>query len=150
VFLAFLEYLYTDEVEAMASKTSPVYIDFALDLLAVADQFLVDALKRKCEIAIKRSISVSNVSFMLQTADERQALALRKKCFDFVLVNFGDVIGTPSFSQLPQQLLQEVLFAASRRGVNIGASVCVNVPGTGANGNSSVSSASTPPAPSAQ
>ena len=70
--------------------------------------------------------------------------------FDFVLFCGRDVIGTPSFSQLPQQLLQEVLFAASRRGVNIGASVCVNVPGTGANGNSSVSSASTPPAPPAQ
>ena len=47
VFLAFLEYLYTDQVEAMAaSKTAPVDTDFALDLLAVADQFLVDTLKR--------------------------------------------------------------------------------------------------------
>jgi RCC1 and BTB domain-containing protein len=120
VFLGLLEYLYTDNVDSLNPKGSHVDIDYALDLLAVADQFLVGSLKRKCEMAIKRSINVENVSFMLQTADERQANALRRKCFDFVLHHFGQVIATPAFSQLPQLLLQEVLHAASRRGVQIG------------------------------
>jgi hypothetical protein len=35
-----------------------------------------------------------NVSVMLRIADERQAMGLRKKCMDFILKNFGRVIGT--------------------------------------------------------
>jgi len=90
-------------------------VAFALDLLAIADQFLVSALKRACEKAIKASITIENVSFMLLTADERQALALRRKCFDFMMRHFDEVIATEAFSSLPQTLLHEVLVSASQR-----------------------------------
>ena len=49
-FLAFLEFLYTEGVEALRSHE--VDIDFALDLLGLADQFLVEPLKVLCEKAI--------------------------------------------------------------------------------------------------
>lgn len=118
VFLAFLEFLYTDEVSGFDAQSVPM--DFALDLLSLADQYLVEALKRKCEMAIQRSITVENVSFMLATSDARRALELRRRCFEFILVRFGEVIGTKSFSELPTNLLQEVLIEASRRGVHVG------------------------------
>lgn len=157
-FLSFLEYLYTDHVEALASPSFSV--DAALDLLTIADRFLVEHLKRLCEVAIQRTISVDNVATMLEVvrspaggrgrrrgkfgerermaamllvfvslptrrlwrpfvasrqADSRNASALRARCFDFILSNFGRVIATKAFTELPQPLLREVLLEASRR-----------------------------------
>jgi len=117
VFLGFLEFLYTDVVTGL--EPTAVELSFALDLLTLADQFLVDALKRKCEAAVQKSITIENVSEMFVTADSRQALALRKKCFDFMLQNFGKVIATKSFSELPPNFIREVCLEASKRGVVI-------------------------------
>ena len=52
-----------------------------------------------------------------QVADARCANNLRQRCFEFILRNFGKVIGTASFTELPQHLLQEVLKTASQKGV---------------------------------
>ena len=116
VFMSFLEYLYTDRVQALQK---PHAVEFALDLLTVADQFLVESLKMLCESTIQKSINVENVASMLSVADSRGALGLRKKCFDYILRHFGKVIGTPTFSEISKPLLQEVLFAASKRGVHL-------------------------------
>lgn len=116
VFMALLEYLYTDRVQALQE---PHAVEFALDLLTVADQFLVEPLKMLCENAIQKSINVENVATMLATADARGAFGLRKKCFHYILRHFGKVIGTPAFSEISKPLLQEVLFAASKRGVHL-------------------------------
>jgi hypothetical protein len=45
-----LEYLYTEQVEAL--NQFDIDMNFALDLLSLADQYLVDQLKKKCEEAI--------------------------------------------------------------------------------------------------
>jgi len=115
--LALLEFLYTDEVQSLSSNSFD--LNFALDLLAVADQFLVEGLKRQCEIAIQKSMSVENVAFMFKNADQRQASSLRKRCFDYIIRYFGKVIGTDGFIGLPSHLLKEVLFAAHEKGVSI-------------------------------
>ena len=74
VFMALLEYLYTDRVQACRAHA----VEFALDLLSVADQFLVEPLKMLCENAIQKSICVDNVASMLATADARSAVGLQK------------------------------------------------------------------------
>ena len=86
----------------------------------MADQYLVEALKRKCEVSIQKSITVENVALMLTTADQRAAPALRKRCFEFVMVHFGEVLGTQTFTDLPPALLREVCTKASARGVRVG------------------------------
>ncbi|KAF0698331.1 Aste57867_11051 [Aphanomyces stellatus] len=117
VFLAMLEYIYTDRVAVLESGSLDV--DFALDLISVADQYLLDNLKRKCEFAIQKSIDMSNFTIMIKTAHYRQAQSLKRGCIDFILANFGVVIGSPTFMDLPQDLMQEILVMASRRGVII-------------------------------
>uniref|UniRef100_A0A7S2RFP8 BTB domain-containing protein n=1 Tax=Mucochytrium quahogii TaxID=96639 RepID=A0A7S2RFP8_9STRA len=117
VVLALLEFLYTDQVEGLNPTT--VDLDFALDLLVLADQFLVERLKTLCEISIQKSITVENVAVMFRTADVRGATALRKRCFEFMQKNFGRVIGTEGFAALPRELLREILFAAHNKGVSI-------------------------------
>ena len=67
VFLALLEYIYTDKVEGLDPHS--VRLEFALDLLKMADQYLLDPLKNMCEKSIYKSIDVDNVAYMLGTAD---------------------------------------------------------------------------------
>lgn len=114
-FLAFLEFLYTDTVKGLL----PEFVDtnYALNLLCVADRFLVDTLKVLCKKAIERSITVENAAYMLRVVDERKATELRRSCFEFCLKHFGKVIGTASFAELPRHLLKEVLHEAQKRGV---------------------------------
>lgn len=149
VFLAFLEFLYTDEVLGLSPSSSSAlpsplpatnnrreghramgggnnphntmeHLSFAMDLLSLADQYLLDALKRKCEHAILKGITASNVAMMLATADARNAMDLRRRCLDYILANFARVIPTTAFAELPTPLLHEVLVEASKRGVQIG------------------------------
>lgn len=152
VFLALLEFLYTDNVlclynypfvssnqaavvtadasatarlkglaEAQGSKdiTSEGGVEFALELLSLADQYLVGRLKRFCENAVEKSIRSANVARMLRIADQRMSSDLRRKAFHFILKHFGEVIATADFATLPPHLLQEVLAEASRRGATL-------------------------------
>merc|ERR1712216_744178 len=73
-------------------------LEFALDLLALADQFLVERLKQLCAKAVQKSIAVDNVAMLLKTADARDARGLRARCFHFALFHFGEVIATRDFS----------------------------------------------------
>ena len=60
------------------------HVAFAMDLVAVADQFLVEPLKRLCENVIQSCIHVDNVAIMLRAADARHSTVLRKRCFEYV------------------------------------------------------------------
>ena len=60
------------------------HVAFAMDLVAVADQFLVEPLKRLCENVIQSCIHVDNVAIMLKAADARHSNVLRKRCFEYV------------------------------------------------------------------
>eukprot|EP00941_MAST-03F_sp_MAST-3F-sp1_P001907 g1907.t1 len=91
-------------------------VDFLMDLLRLADQFLVNRLKAFCASFLLKRITVENCSWLLKTSDACNAPELRKRSFRFVLQHFGDVIATSDFSNLPPPLLQEVLFEAKRRG----------------------------------
>ena len=92
-------------------------MEFILELLRLADQYLVLSLRKMCESSILRLISVDNVSILLQNAHFRDAFALKKRCLSFILDHFAAVIATDAFIVLPPELLQEVLRAASRQGV---------------------------------
>lgn len=93
---------------------------FAMDLLSLADQYLLDGLKRRCEHAILRAVSCSNVSAVLATADAQNASDLRRRCLEYIHLHFSRVIATKGFAELPTPLLHEVLVEAARRGVTVG------------------------------
>lgn len=106
--------------QVMSLRSPHVELGFALDLLSLADQYLVDSLKRKVEAAIQHSITVANVSLVLAAANTRQAVDLKKRCLDFIFSNFKSVIVLKNFVELPTALLQEVLLEAANRGVSVG------------------------------
>ncbi|GLE10036.1 hypothetical protein PINS_up022010 [Pythium insidiosum] len=117
VFAALMEFLYTDEVLALDHPGTE--LEFLLQLMALTDQYLVTALTRLCEAAILRRLNVENVCAILDMAHFRDAFKLKRRCMTFILDHFAEVIATEAFVGLPQELLQEVLQAASRSGVVI-------------------------------
>jgi len=106
VFLALLEYLYTDEIE--------VSLDMAMDLFVAADQFGVERLKRLCERMILASINVESAATILQAANMHHAVGLRQSCFDFILRNFDAVSKTPAFEEMGRSNV-ELVFEVLRR-----------------------------------
>merc|ERR1711959_531459 len=92
VFLALMEYLYTDEIE--------ISLDLAMDLFVAADQFGVERLKRLCEKKILVSINIDSAARILQAAYKHHAAGLRQSCFDFILRNFDAVSKTSAFEEM--------------------------------------------------
>mmetsp|Transcript_31762 Transcript_31762/g.90585 ORF Transcript_31762/g.90585 Transcript_31762/m.90585 type:complete len:512 (-) Transcript_31762:53-1588(-) len=104
VFLALLEYLYTDEVD--------INLDIAMDLFVAADQFGVERLKRLCENKILASINIDSAALILQAANLHMAHGLRQSCMDFILRNFDVVSKTPAFEDMGRsnvELVFEIL-----------------------------------------
>ena len=92
IFLALLEYLYTDNVD--------ISLEIAMELFQAADQFGVDRLKRMCESKMLASINVENAATIFHAADAHAARSLREKCLNFVLTNFDAVTRTAAFEEM--------------------------------------------------
>eukprot|EP00638_Chattonella_subsalsa_P015437 CAMPEP_0117818270 /NCGR_PEP_ID=MMETSP0949-20121206/1148_1 /TAXON_ID=44440 /ORGANISM="Chattonella subsalsa, Strain CCMP2191" /LENGTH=452 /DNA_ID=CAMNT_0005656753 /DNA_START=128 /DNA_END=1486 /DNA_ORIENTATION=+ len=104
IFLALLEYLYTDEVN--------VSLDIAMELLQAADQFGVERLKKMCESKMLASISIENAASIFHAADLHNAKSLREKCLNFILSNFDAVTKTSCFEEMGRtniELVFEIL-----------------------------------------
>lgn len=69
-FMKMLEFIYTDDVGELPFNT-------AVDLLIVAEQFLLDRLKGICEDKIRRGIAMENVINICITAHQLQATSLK-------------------------------------------------------------------------
>merc|ERR1719375_2362577 len=106
VFLAVLEFLYTDELE--------IKLDMAMDLFVAADQFGVERLKKMCEKTILQSISVENAAHILVAADMHHARSLRQRCLDFILRHFDSVSKTSAFEEMGRRNV-ELLFEILKR-----------------------------------
>lgn len=104
VFLALLEYLYTDEIE--------MSLELAMDLFVAADLFGVERLKRLCEKKIFGSIGVDSAARILVAASKHHATELRQSCLDFILRNFDAISKTAGFEEMGRnnvELMFEIL-----------------------------------------
>ncbi len=88
IFRMLLEFLYTDDVSALLADAPP---DDIIDLLAVANQFTLDPLKKECEAALQRFIDFDNVCPLFQAASAYNAGRLRSSCFKFMLKHHAKV-----------------------------------------------------------
>ncbi|KUF80442.1 RCC1 and BTB domain-containing protein 2 [Phytophthora nicotianae] len=86
VFAAFMEFLYTDQVVALA--TPDLAADFALELHALADQYLVTSLRRLFHTLVEAKFVQTN------SAHFRNAFTLKKRCLGFIMDHFAHVIAS--------------------------------------------------------
>ena len=125
-FMKFVAFLYTDKLEILGEKlgssSTSKHLSCAriiIELMSLSDRFKVDKLKSLVEHYAKKSLSIESVAAMLNTSYEMQDSCLKNHCFDYVMKHFGEVIGTPAFSELPPSVLREVLGAASKLGATV-------------------------------
>jgi hypothetical protein len=66
VFAHLLAFLYTDSLAGVDANT-------AIDLIAIADHFMLPRMKNICEIRIQKDVEVENVAYVFHGADMYQA-----------------------------------------------------------------------------
>lgn len=104
IFLAVLEYLYTDEVN--------VPLESAMELFVAADLFGIPRLQAICERRLLESISVENAATIFYAADIHSAFSLRNKALGYILSHFEAVSKTPAFEDMARcnvELVFEIL-----------------------------------------
>jgi hypothetical protein len=107
VFLALLEYLYTDELD--------IQLELAMDMFQAADQFGVERLKRMCENVILDSICIENAASIFFAADTHNAKNLRERSLSFILSHFDFVAKTPAFEEMGRTNVDLVFEILKRR-----------------------------------
>lgn len=90
VFEAMMTCIYTGTVD--------VKYEIAHELLQAADQYLLDGLKRLCELAIAEELSYNNIMHIYELAETYHAPQLMTSTILFTLEHYKDLIKTNSFT----------------------------------------------------
>lgn len=102
--LAFLEYIYGEELEA--DKFS---VDFLFELLQLSDEYLLDDLYKLCHKKIKAKVNVANVCDILVAADGLNLAEIKAQCLELTIANFAEVTQKESYNRMikyPHLLLE--------------------------------------------
>ncbi|XP_078613708.1 RCC1 and BTB domain-containing protein 1-like isoform X1 [Branchiostoma floridae x Branchiostoma japonicum] len=108
VYRAFLEYLYTDQVDLPPED--------AIGLLDLANSYCEQQLKKLCERIIKQGITVENAAMLLAAAIKYEARDLEEFCFRFCFNHMTAVTQTEAFNKLDEQTVKNFILKAAQRG----------------------------------
>lgn len=84
VFEAMMRYIYTGHVE--------VTPDIANELLQASDQYLLEGLKRQCEMSLAQHLTVQNVVGMFEASEAFSAPQLGMRCVLFTLEHYDEIV----------------------------------------------------------
>ena len=88
-----IEYLYTGGITDFSPK-------IALDILGLADAYMLEGLKYLCENTLINNVDNDNVCSLLIDASKFSALELKKCCQSYLIKNFQEVSETKAFEEL--------------------------------------------------
>lgn len=82
----------------------------ALDLLGLADAYMLEGLKYLCENTLMHNVDNDNVCALLIDANKYSSTELKKFCINYLIKNFSEVQNTRGFEdfELYPSLLMEV------------------------------------------
>ena len=102
-YLLMMEYLYSGSIQNFNAKV-------ALDLLGLADAYMLEGLKYLCENTLMHNVDNENVCSLLIDANKYSAHELKKFCQQYLMKNFQEVSHTKAFEELEYypSLLMEV------------------------------------------
>lgn len=103
IFLMFLEFLYTDDVDF--TKVSP---DDVIELLGVANQYTLDQLTDRCDRELQKFIDFENVVVLFQAASLYHAERLRSSCVKFILRSYDKLEKEGVLEQLSEDVVEEL------------------------------------------
>ena len=105
---ALFKFIYTNDVVVAPA--------IAVDLLSCADEYLLPALRSRCETVIKSTIDTENVACHLKAADMHSAEELKQACMQYIVRNFKAVSCSDSFLELGKELMREVFVPSVSEG----------------------------------
>lgn len=102
-YLFMIEYLYTGGIGNFNPKV-------ALEILGLADAYMLEGLKYLCENTLIHNIDNDNVCSLLIDANKYSAQEMKKCCQNYLIKNFQEVSQTKAFEELEfhPSLLMEV------------------------------------------
>ena len=101
IFLAVLEYLYTDELD--------ISFEIAVELFVAADLFGIPRLQALCEKVIIQSIHIENAAMIFQAADMVNAPTLRSKALKYIIKHFDAVSKSVAFEDMARSNVDLIL-----------------------------------------
>ncbi|KAJ3151079.1 hypothetical protein HDU89_002291 [Geranomyces variabilis] len=109
IVLRFLHGCEGDEAFRNVTKNGvAAFLEFVVDVLACADELMMEGLKRACEIIILRGLKVANAVNFLEVADWYGCDELKDRCLEFVCWNIEALIQDRMFESLSEELVAEV------------------------------------------
>ncbi|XP_065203876.1 RCC1 and BTB domain-containing protein 1-like [Planococcus citri] len=107
IYRAFLQYLYTDEVDLSPEDT--------LELYNLANEFCVESLKELCEQNFRSNINVQNCISLWLAAVRFQATQLTDFCLIYIANHMSEAVRTTSFLQLDGEVVKKLILEVSNR-----------------------------------
>jgi len=105
--LAFLEYLYCDEIE--------LNFILAKELLTQADKYSVPALKELCEQNLIGNISSLNYVLLANLAEVLEANKLREAVRDYIAKDIKVLKARKDFEEISMEILRDVVIKVTIR-----------------------------------
>ncbi|KAL9677241.1 hypothetical protein QQ045_005469 [Rhodiola kirilowii] len=102
VFELMMRYIYTGHVDVSSSV--------AEELLVVADQYLMDGLKRLCESSIALDICFDNLEMIYELSETFNAKDLKKSCLKYIVTNFRQFCSRTWFSNMLERAMPEIQY----------------------------------------
>lgn len=109
VYRAFLEYLYTDDVQ--------LPLEEAVELIDLATAYCESYLKKLCEQIIKQGITTENAASLYSAAIKYEAKELEDFCFKFFLNHMSAVVQSEGFNLLDEKTVKTFIAKAAKSGV---------------------------------
>ena len=101
-----LEFIYSNQVGLNES--------LALDLLAVADKYLLKDLKGLCEEFLSQNITLRNIVHLSNLADHEDLPVLRSAITDYVPKNLKRILNDQDAYQLPNSFYWDIINAVNK------------------------------------
>ncbi|EGC36831.1 hypothetical protein DICPUDRAFT_31241 [Dictyostelium purpureum] len=105
VFRKMIEYIYSDSLKEDN-------IDMILQLIVIADEYLLDSLKSVCEMMLVSEIDFNNIALFLLKSDIYNCKQLKKSSMEFALANVKRLIEDKEFIDVIKEspvLLLEII-----------------------------------------
>lgn len=100
-----INYLYTDDCPELEECED---FDFLGNMLVICDQFFIERLKEKCEVALSNMLSLKNVTDILQLSDTYNCGQLKRCCMEYIMLNLSSLLENKSLECVSDALLQEL------------------------------------------
>lgn len=105
VFTYVLDFVYSDSSTVLSNSLSP---ELLCEVMAAADQLLLDRLKEIAEAQVASLLTLKNLSSIIEFASIFHCEQLKRACEQFVCQHLSALLHTPYFYAIDGEILEQV------------------------------------------